>query len=84
MEPKDKASELINEYYTYAKSEREAISMVENVILTTLCQKIDSLDGHVFFRKDFDEDLIKSSIKGLKYWQEVACEVEQRKKNLPV
>ena len=84
MESKDKARELVNMYYNHSTSQAEAIRMVEGVLLTTLCQIIDSLHGHVFFRRDYDEELMKTGINNLKWWQEVAYEVQQIKMKLPV
>lgn len=79
-----KANELINMYYNHSNSQAEAIDIVDRVLLATICEKIDSLHGHVFFRKDFDLDLIGSSIQHLKYWQEVASEVQKAKDRLLV
>ncbi len=82
--PNEKARQLINMYYTNASSQLEAIEISERVVLTTLCQAIDSLHGHLFFRNDFDFELTKSQIKQLKNWQEVAAELQNIKTALPV
>lgn len=79
MEPKQKAKELVNMYYSYAKTQLEAIQLVENVLLNTICQKIDDIHRNVVERGDMDENYVKPSIQGLKWWQEVACEVESLK-----
>jgi hypothetical protein len=52
--------------------------------MATICEKIDSLHGHMFFRMDFDLPLIESSIKHLKFWQEVAAEVQKIRDAIPV
>ncbi len=77
MEAEQKAKELINMHYRHCSSQQEAIDYVDKVLLTTLCQKIDSLHNHVFHVKDFDLPLIESSIQQLKYWQEVAYELQK-------
>jgi hypothetical protein len=82
--PQDKANELVNMYYAHSKTQAETISIVENVLLNSLCQKIDSLHIHVFISQDFDDELIKSSIQQLKWWQEVSCEVGKLKDKLPI
>jgi len=84
MTPEEKAIGLINMYYNHSKSQHEAIIMVEEVLLTGFCQKVDSLHNHVFNTKDFDEALIKSSIQQLKYDQEIAYHVRQIKNKLPI
>lgn len=84
MTAEAKAKELINMYYDHSKSQKQAIDICENVVLTTLCQKIDSLHDHVFHRKDFGQPLMESAIKHLKWWQEVASELQKLKDKLPV
>lgn len=84
MTPQEKAKELVNMYYSHAKTQAEALQMVDNILLGTLCERIDSLHGHVFFRKDFDIALIESAIQQLKWWQEVAYEIQQLRINLQV
>lgn len=78
MEPKQKAKELINMYYSYAKTQLEAIQLVENVLLNTICQKIDDMHRNVVERGDMDENYVKSSIQGLKWWTEVAVECQTK------
>jgi hypothetical protein len=74
-----KAKDLVNQYYNHAKSQHEAIEIVERIVLTRLSQDIDSLHDHIFIRQDFDRPLIDSAIKGLKFWQEVAAELQRMK-----
>jgi hypothetical protein len=81
---KEKAKQLINMYYANASSQIEAIEISERVVLTTLCQIIDSLHGHIFYINDFDFELTKSQIGVLKSWQEVAAELQNIKTALPV
>lgn len=81
----EKVTELINMYYNCnAKSQREAIETVEEVVFIGMCQKIDSLHNHVTYRKDYDEALIISAINQLKWDQEMAFELNNRKNKLPV
>jgi len=84
MTAKQKAKELVNMYYSYAKTQEEAIQMVDNVLLTTLCQKIDDLHLNALVNGDMDDNFIKPSIQVLKWWQEVAYEVSLLKLKLPV
>lgn len=84
MTANEKARELINMYYGHSRSQLEAIEICERVVLTTMCQKIDSLHGHVFFRNDYDEALIKSAILQLKWQQEIAFELASIKNQIPV
>lgn len=80
----EKAKELVNMYYAHAKTQEEAIQMADNAILTSICQKIDELHENVVIRNDMDKDYVKPSIKILKWWQSVACEVSRLKSKLPV
>ena len=84
MEANQKAQELINQYYGYTKSQKEAIQAVDEVLLTRLCQDIDNLHGHHVIKKDYDEALVISAINSLKYWQEVAVEVKNISNKMPV
>jgi len=83
MTPEEKAKELVNMYYNHAKSQREAIAMADNVLLTRLCQDIDDLASKAENGAD-DYPVILSRIKQLKYWQEVAYHVAEIKNRLPV
>jgi len=80
LSPTDKAKELVNMYYAYAKTQEEAIQMVDNVLLTTMCQKIDDLHTNTVISGDMDENFVKPSIQVLKWLQEVAYEVSKLKK----
>jgi hypothetical protein len=82
--PEQKARELINMYYNHNETQLGAINSVDKVLMATICEKIDSLHGHMFFRMDFDLPLIESSIKHLKFWQEVAAEVQKIRDAIPV
>ena len=84
--PKEKARQLVNQYYGYdgINNQREAIESVERIVLTTMCQQIDSLHGHSIISDDYDLPLIKSSITQLKYQQEIAYELGQLKNALQV
>jgi len=84
MTPEQKSLELINMYYNHSKSQKEAIGICNEVVLKTICQKIDSLHSHVSIKRDYDEALIMSSINQLKYWQEVAYYLQKAELKLPV
>lgn len=81
---KEKAQQLVNMCYNHVGSQLQAIEMAERAVLGTICERIDSLDSHIFFRKDFDEPLLKSAIKELKSWQEVAAELQNIKTAMAV
>lgn len=80
----EKAKDLVNKYYSFANNQLDAIQMVDNVVLTTLCQKIDSLDGHVNIKGDFDMQEIKDRVSEMKYWQLVAVELQNIKQDMAV
>lgn len=82
MTPEEKARELVNQYYGHSRNQLQAIETVERVILTRMCQDIDSLHSHLFFRNDFDFELTKSEINQLKNWQEVAYELQNMKRKI--
>ena len=80
----EKAKELVNTYYGHSKSQLEAIEICERIILTNFCQQVDSLHGHVFVHEDYDRALIISSIKQLKWQQEIALELSRMKNKIKV
>lgn len=84
--PKEKARQLVNQYYGYdgINNQREAIEAVERIVLATCCQKIDSLHAHVIVKDDYDIHLIKSAIIQLKNQQEIAYELHLMRMELSV
>lgn len=84
MTAEKKAKELVNMYYAHAKTQEEAIRMADNAVFTTMCQKIDDLHLNTVLRGDMDENFVKPSIKVLKWWQEVASELQEIKNKIPV
>ena len=84
--PKEKARQLVNQYYGYdgINNQREAIEEVERIVLTSFCQQTDSLHGHVIVKDDYDMGLIKSAIIQLKWQQELAYELHLLKMALSV
>lgn len=83
--PEEKAKELVNMYYgCNAKTQLEAIQQADNANYTSMCQMIDDLHSHVLIRKDYDLELIKSSIVQLKWKQEIALSLEDMKNKIPV
>lgn len=83
MTPEEKARELINMHYTHAISQKEAIAMVDRVILTRFCQEVDDIDSKIN-SKEYDYPLVIARIKELKYWQQVAHHVAEIKNKQPI
>jgi menaquinone-dependent protoporphyrinogen IX oxidase len=83
MTAQEKARELVNTYYGHSKSQLEAIEICERIVLTNLCQQTDSLHSHACIQEDYDNSLILSSIRQLKYQQEIALELSRMKNKLP-
>ena len=84
MTAEEKAKELVNMYYSHSRTQEQAMQLVDEAILTTMCQKIDDLHENTVIRGDMDENFVKPSIKVLKWWQEVANEVQKLKIKLSV
>jgi menaquinone-dependent protoporphyrinogen IX oxidase len=81
MTAKEKAKQLVNMYYSHSKTQLQAVEICEKVVLTTMCQQVDSLHGHL---GDYDKALIVSSINQLKWQQEIAVELQRIKNKIPV
>jgi hypothetical protein len=85
MTAAQKANELVNMYYgCNAKTQKEAIQQAQKAVFGTLCQKVDSLYIHAIQEGDHDDNYIYPSIKELKYWQEVAAELFELQRALPI
>jgi len=85
MTPQEKARQLVNMYYSHSKSQLQAVEICERVVLTEMCQQVDSLHGHVCGKDSYyDKDLIISAINQLKNQQEIAVELGRIKNKIPV
>lgn len=84
MTAPDKAKELVNMYYTHARTQEQAIDMADKSVLTTMCQKIDKLHIATVKNGEMDENFVKPSIEVLKWWQEVSSELQKLRDKIPV
>jgi len=84
MTAKEKAKQLVNLYYSHSKTQLQAIEICERIVLTEMCQQIDSFHGHVCVSDDYDKALTISSINQLKWQQELALELQRLKNKVPV
>lgn len=76
MKAPEKARELVNQYYGYSQTQNEAISKVEKIILTSLCQQVDGLYFHLQ-KGDYDMPLVRSAVRQMKFNQEIAAELQR-------
>ncbi len=76
------ANNLVNMYYNHSETQLEAIEISERVILTSMCQEIDSIHQHVCMDDDYDKELIQARIKCLKSKQEIVYELSKIKNKI--
>jgi len=84
MKAKEKARQLVNIYYSHSKSQLQAIEICERIVLTEMCQQVDSLHDHTIIKNDYGKELIISYINQLKNQQEIAIELQRMKNKVPV